>query len=572
MTLPKGDAAWRHLLLDKGAPSAGVPRKMLNEIASELEDDYAARLASELPMLDYDAAGAGPDDDMDPAAAWAPLEEMHSHLVEKARDFASKRGSAEWLWWLRRLRGQFHVNSLESTEPYVQHLAEALATGEARPSTPIPNVPTFTFPLDAEVLLDLIWMRHASIQLYRVQATMKRCAKGQAVRFLRGEVPYAVPDNVIESAIEQFDQRALGVSGSLLDSVGLHLSPDMRTVPEVTGDTFGAVIPTWHHMPTKRPSANHRVVNPSDPAPAVPTFLDLRPLSPFAITQALAPEHVALIALLWAAWNIATREEDRMRRRLTAPYQWGYMVTPTKNFLLAALHETVEWMQHHTAGILPVLNIPAGGAAVLDCLARLEPSYWPPLAGNPVHQAGEHSVVDLCGASHRLVETLARPVDGAGVNFWSDQFEADVQGIIDRSSWRPTGEQRDLIGRDVRRSDGSLITNIDALAVRGDDVLLLSCKSLAHTPELIGGGHRAVRNAREKLELAAAEWDDKIAEIRQSRGRLPSWIVDRRLHGLVVEPSVPYIVDYRWRSPRPPLGLPAVVASSELEQALSAGA
>jgi len=40
-----------------------------------------------------------------------------------------------------------------------------------------PDHPTFEFPLTPELLLDLTWLREISVMMYRLNATVKRCAK-----------------------------------------------------------------------------------------------------------------------------------------------------------------------------------------------------------------------------------------------------------------------------------------------------------------------------------------------------------------------------------------------------------
>jgi hypothetical protein len=242
VTVSNRPGAWKKALLDRDAPSPELPRELFKTLLCGVDDYYERRLAEELPTLDYTATGIAPDEEVAPDIAWPLLESLHERLVAATQHFAAHVGSAEWLWWLRRLRGQFHINDLDTTDPYVQHLAEALAAGTPRPSTPVPDVPRFVFPLDPERLLDITWMRHAAIQLYRLHATMKRCAKGQRVQFRSGDLPYAVPDEVIEQAIDAYDRRAERVAGSLLSSVGLHLPAASAEHVEL-GDTFGGVIP-----------------------------------------------------------------------------------------------------------------------------------------------------------------------------------------------------------------------------------------------------------------------------------------------------------------------------------------
>ena len=190
-------------VLDPNAPSAVVLRQLwVSPEALGLRDEYRQRIMDGYPYA------ADPDTDeplsglIDAAAGWPYLERIHDFFVGRVQELVSDRGSAEWLWWLRRLRGQFDdVNDIPSTGPYIEGVAEALAAGVNRPSTPFPDHPTFEFPFTPEVLFDLTWLREISIMMYRLHATMKRCAKGQAVDLIPGEIPRWEPDDRLDDAI-----------------------------------------------------------------------------------------------------------------------------------------------------------------------------------------------------------------------------------------------------------------------------------------------------------------------------------------------------------------------------------
>jgi hypothetical protein len=83
---------------------------------------------------------------------------------------------------------------MTSTDPYIQGIAEALGAGQSRPSVPWPDVPRFVFPFDEETLFDLVWLREISIMMYKLHATMNRCAKGQTVDVVPHDIPRWVPD------------------------------------------------------------------------------------------------------------------------------------------------------------------------------------------------------------------------------------------------------------------------------------------------------------------------------------------------------------------------------------------
>lgn len=263
------DGVGDHDLSDGGSqrrsdPGVGAQIRYLRDAyahtIAELDDHYRQQLEAELPSIDYDVVDFGPDEVVDPAVAWPYLVELQQHLVTQARATAAHRGSAEWLWWLRRTRGQFHVNELESTEGYTQSVAEVLAAGNSRPSEPtstegLPDPSQgerFTFAARTEEVaigsLDLLWLRHAALQLYHLHATMMRCAKGQGVIFGEDGVPTAEMDQTLEYAIHIYDQRNEAGSRNALVAVGLHHADPFEPVTD--SGLFGGKVPLWSHRQT----------------------------------------------------------------------------------------------------------------------------------------------------------------------------------------------------------------------------------------------------------------------------------------------------------------------------------
>jgi hypothetical protein len=367
----------------------------------------------------------------------------------------------------------------------------------------------------------------------------------------------------LEEAITLFDKRNERVSANLLQAVGV-VGPERWRLPEGEGAiSIGGLVPTWGFVPSRRAP----IIDKVDPPPAFIHWVDLDRL-PLASQDVLTDQHVALIALLWACFNVATRDPDKMQQRMSAPLQWGYMVTPTVGFLMRALDEIAEWMPRAGGAALPASRLPTSGADIMAALQAMKPIIWPPLAGNPVHAASAHSLVDLVGASYRLFSTLIRPTDGADVNYWSRQFERDVQDIIDRSPWRPEGPLYDIIGRTVRRPDGSALTDIDAVGYRDGRMLLVSCKSIAFTLPALRGEYAVTRNIVDKVHAAAEEWHAVVEALRADPSPLGSGITkETKIDGCVVFPAVPFFTDARWRSDvfR---GLPYLSSSEELAQAL----
>lgn len=551
-------------ILDPNAPSAIPLRELwISPEAIEMRTLSRQRIMDGYPYpIDPDSGGPLTGI-MQAADAWDYLETLHDFFVGRVQELVEDRGSAEWLWWLRRLRGQFDdVNDMRSTGPYVQGVSEALAAGISKPSSPVPNQPTFTFPLTPEALLDLAWLGEMAIMTYQLHATMKRCAKGQQVVLIPGEVPQWEPDDDLDDAIEEYDSRTEREAANLMQSVGV-ATPKGTIDPQHV--RIGGLVPHWYSFGVAKPPPFAK----ADPPPFLFEWIDLDAVAPLWDQNLLTEQHVALIAVLWAAFNIGTREPEHALRRMTAPLQWGYMVTPTNTFLIPALEEMCSWIPQGVGRAVEGCWLPGSAQEILDVLSHLHARIWPPLCGNPIHRADDYSVIDLIGASRRLFSTLLRPSDGAGVNVWSLHFEQNVRDLIDGTPWRPPDALRPLIGRTIKRADGSDLTNIDALAYRNGRLLLVSCKSIAFTVPALGGEFAVTRNIVEKIQAAASHWHDVIATLRDDRSLLPVEVPDDVLiDGCVAFPSVPFYTDAQWR--RLVFGtVPYLVSLMELDAGLS---
>ncbi len=558
--------AWMRSVLDPNAPSAVQLRRFwVSPEARDLRELSRHRIMEGYPYAVDPETGEPLEGIIEAAQAWDFLETLHDFFVGRVQELVGDRGSAEWLWWLRRLGGQFDdVNDMPSTGPYVQGVAEALAAGFSRTSSPVPDQPTFTFAFTPAVHTDLAWLREISIMMYRLHATMKRCAKGQAIDLITGDVPRWEPDDDLDDAIEEYDTRSERETGNLLQSVGI-AAPKGTLDPKNT--LIGGLVPGWYSFTVQKPPPFAK----DDPLPFLLEWIDLDAVEPLCDQSILSEDQVALIALLWAAFNICTREAEHARRGLTTPIQWGYMVTPTENYLVPALDEMCMRLPQAAGRALAGCWLPSSAAEILEVLGDIEPHIWPPLCGNPVHQADRLSVVDLVGASRRLFSTLLRPSDGADVNVWSLHFEQNVQDAIDRTPWRPPNSLRSLIGRTIRRADGSDLTDIDAVAFQDGRLLVVSCKSVAFTVPALRGEFAATRNIVEKTHAAASEWHDVIATLRGIPDLLPVGLTSGiAIDGCVVFPSVPFYTEGQWRR-QVFDSLPYLLSVSELQKSLSEG-
>ena len=69
-----------------------------------------------------------------------------------------------------------------------------------------------------------------------------------------------------------------------------------------------------------------------------------------------------------------------------------------------------------------------------------------------------------------------------------------MQDTIDPSpDWRPSPIVRSLRGRQLKRADGTTLTDLDAIATKGRTLIAINVKSYA-PPGAIEGMHEPIRN------------------------------------------------------------------------------
>ncbi len=104
----------------------------------------------------------------------------------------------------------------------------------------------------------------------------------------------------------------------------------------------------------------------------------------------------------------------------------------------------------------------------------------------------------------------------------SKHLEDQVQRFIDESPWGAVPEKlRDLRGRvNIKKADGTPLTDIDAIAVLGGTVVIVECKSRIETDDLFLGTHSFAREGAKRLEEAVRK-SRKIEQYLRENMRSP---------------------------------------------------
>jgi hypothetical protein len=544
------------------APSAFPLRsEWKRDIESSRFNEIGVLLLEEISVINDSEAGPafrGVEEGQD---AFNKLTIIHNELRLMAEFTAQVMGTAEWMFWLRRLRGQFAgLNSFASTEPYVQNLAEALVMRTSRLSNPTRDAATHDYDFTDETHRHLMVVHHLAGTIYDVQSAMKRCAKGQKIRLVPGHIPTWVADPVLDPILRAWDRRVMVDDVGYLAALGIR---DNSKLGQHLEFPIGGNVPVWRRTRLRKDSR----FSVDDPPPYLLGVVNLDVVGSLEIGQPLDEVQVALIILLWACYATLLQGPELMRHRATAPTQWGYFLLQADSTLVPAIEQVISELGKNAGAAISTGRLPRSSFEVIDILTSLKSEIYAPLAGCPIHESGVHAVVDVFGASDRLLSTLGRPRDGA-VRPWTTRFEDDVQRVIDDTAWGPKATVESLKGKPLKRRDKSTLTDIDAVAMKGNRLLLVSCKSAPVTLEIARGSFAETRNARDRAHAYLDEWEGKVQEVRNDPALLGIALPPgTKIDGCVVFPSVPYFTEPAGN--RRVFGLiPVLLSLSELERAL----
>lgn len=179
---------------------------------------------------------------------------------------------------------------------------------------------------------------------------------------------------------------------------------------------------------------------------------------------------------------------------------------------------------------------------MLADVAAIRARPWPLARGPILRVAGAQTAIDINAATYRIDELMTIPGTGGGalVNVRGLQFEQHVQEMIDQTAWAPTSSLRELRGRTLRHNKRS-ITDVDALAVSGSTVLLVSCKSVPYTHDYDRGDYAAVRNVRTYIERADIEWQQRVERLRHEPNGDNYNFENYEIYGVVCTPFVVFV-------------------------------
>jgi hypothetical protein len=153
--------------------------------------------------------------------------------------------------------------------------------------------------------------------------------------------------------------------------------------------------------------------------------------------------------------------------------------------------------------VFPHVAPPQDAAQLLADLSELEPSVWPLRSGPLVHEGRLSRTVDLHAASRKLEESLLMPVsDDEFGNQRGHAFELAAQALVDQTPWGSLPQDlRSLRGKALKDASGRQRTDLDAIGLKDDVLLLIDCLSKVRPADSIySGKHAFYRNEAQRVE------------------------------------------------------------------------
>jgi hypothetical protein len=383
--------------------------------------------------------------------------------------------------------------------PRVSWWAETLA----RVISPEPSLPITSFPVNEDVVRDVLRLIAASGHLYFLQAVSMNSAKG--VRHsIKSTTP--IPEDLRtprqDAALKLFDKRALN-DKNLFSTIGLNVSWS----EEVPPNDWGLLLCFPSRPPDpERHSAEVRrfgvMVYPLR-SPAGDLLRDFH-----AAGIRFDVDFVNILMLLLVLRHTGGEHN---------PHLQGCFALKREAFE-ALIGENFEQMRFAATDLLGSDNVPTTPEEFFTNLLNVKTSPWPLRGGTSILALPGYYFLDLLSTTRAFFsgfEALdAQP--GAAHASRGPMFENTIRTMIDRTAWKPDPQLRRLVGLTLRLK-GQALTDIDAIAHKDRILLAISCKSVLFTPRYWDGSPEAVRNRRTDLLEDVLWWQERMRKVDETR-------------------------------------------------------
>lgn len=443
-------------------------------------------------------------------------------LTEAAQQFSP----SDWLERLRTAPAGIWSGSLQSAAVYDSMLAETISARSKSTKKPSPS---------QYLLIDISETRKVAEfcvgvrYLSQIHTNIRWAEKGAPIDFGLDRCGKAHPTPELEQAVGLYDSRGATDQSFLVTCTGL------GDVAIATDDSKLQILAVSRTVPS-RPNAE---------MPQTNFGMQLVSLDDLAKFNACAHSKgaswwsaiPALLAALLGAAMLSVKGNVEQITRI------GCLVITIEQ-AKATGRQYIDYGKKLAETVFPGQVVPDTFLGLLEAAAKIEGMIWPLQSGHVVRFEGNRIFLDLYCATTSLQQRLSlKPTGGALGNLKGKEFESSVQGAIDLSAWAPGNELRDqLVGTVINRADGSDLTDFDAVGIRNNMLLLVSCKGLAYSDNYDMGEIAVITSVERKVMEAISKWKEVVSYVTLHPNCLHGFDFSRyTIISTVCYPFVPYL-------------------------------
>jgi hypothetical protein len=443
----------------------------------------------------------------------APLEveryllSCHDLTYHRAIALASSRSTTEWLCTLRSLPLEFVGTATDrATGSHFEHnLAETIASIGGLECSPVsPDGRRYPERPDDAILLGTFL---ASVSYLRGVDWLLRCNARDVRMFFRpgDQLPYDAYTQEQREGTSLYVRRANGAGNRTLARAGVLLAKGRRSIAARRTEVLGVARIRPTNVTINWAYEDGHLESETMPALFAVSSIDLAEVAAvhenlFGGNPAWLPDGFFAAVLCMRLFVDLVNGSHSAK----AAHQFGFLSFDTGYFeelIAPRMPQALEDCNR----IIPSPRWPLSPAALMHHLRDRRGSVRPLTAGRVAHVDGELTIIDLAAAFSLFDRSLSGSAEqGRQANLRAKVFETQVQALVDRTRWKPKGAARELVGKVIRQG-GKDLTDLDAVGVLGNVLLIVSAKSRVSVAGLDAGNYQPVRNAAAATVQATEE-------------------------------------------------------------------
>lgn len=434
------------------------------------------------------------------------LESVENNLVEMAQRFSP----IQWLWYLRRFPN-LHLIEDHGFELYSLTLAKILSAKSQLKKNSEQFNPHFGFPLNRSTTTYVLEFVAGVYDLADLHSKYGIASREVPFRISTKHLPDPVFTEIKKQSGQIFDARNVGydLTGTIPSQDDLPEKSQIYTIDKAYYPFF-SLLPYFELCGLETPS----IISSRYTMKSVYLnhISNLYHLTENGNGQWLNKEVFSLLLLAGLLLPIAASTPEHSINIA----KYGYSMHKRCDFMIDLMHVFDE-LKSLIKRLFPDADLPDTPTQLMNDMKTLDTNSHPIIPGVLLSN-DTWIVVDHANVKTRLEKMLRFPSLGGEVgNQRGIYFEDAIQSYVDASYWKPSEKLKAMQQVHlIRQSDGTKITDIDAIGESGDTLLIISCKAIISTIRQDIGEYFALKNARIRLDEAVLKWQDVKAELANS--------------------------------------------------------